>query len=153
MQQQLKLAVGCGPAAYDFKVEILKVMEQNGYSIYDVGCDSAQEGLFATEAKKVADLVVSGQVDRGILLCGTGQGMAMAANKVPGVRAALCFDIFQAIMSREHNNANILCTGAWMITVPEALRMIEAWLFANYAGHHQDGLKLMDAYDREGREG
>ena len=153
MQQQLKLAVGCDPAAYDFKVEILKVMEQNGYSIYDVGCDSAQEGLFATEAKKVADLVVSGQVDRGILLCGTGQGMAMAANKVPGVRAALCFDIFQAIMSREHNNANILCTGAWMITVPEALRMIEAWRFDDCAGDNQDGLKLMDAYDREGREG
>ena len=128
MQQQLKLAVGCDPAAYDFKVEILKVMEQNGYSVYDVGCDSAQEGLFATEAKQVADLVVSGQVDRGILLCGTGQGMAMAANKIKGAYAAVCHDIYSTQRSILSNDANILCMGALVIGQKTAEELVRLWL-------------------------
>ncbi|MDD3337764.1 MAG: RpiB/LacA/LacB family sugar-phosphate isomerase [Lachnospiraceae bacterium] len=149
MEQQLKLIMGCDLAAYDFKCEILKAMRANGYNITDVGCNSSKEGLYAPIAKKVADAVASGEYEYGILICGTGQGMAMAANKVKGIKAALCYDIFPAVMAKEHNNSNILCTGAWMMEVPKALKMIETWLFAKYAGNHDEGLGLLDEYERE----
>ena len=68
-------------------------------------------------------------MDRGILICGTGQGMAIAANKCKGIRCALCYDVFPAIMSREHNNSNMLATGAWMVSLEKAMNIIEAWLF------------------------
>lgn len=153
MRQDLNLIMGCDFAAYDFKCEILKAMRANGYTITDVGCDSAREGLYAPIAKKVADGVAKEDYGYGLLFCGTGQGMAMAANKVPGARAALCYDVFPAVLSKEHNNANILCTGAWMIQVSDALRMIEAWLFAQYAGNNDAGMELMAIYEKEGRNG
>lgn len=149
MEQQLKLVIGCDLAAYDFKTEILAAMRGNGYTIDDFGCESSKEGLYAPIAKKVADAVAAGQYDYGILICGTGQGMAMCANKVKGIRASLCYDIFPAVMSKEHNNANILCTGAWMMKLPDALKMIEAWLFAKYAGNHDEGLGLLEKYEME----
>jgi len=153
MEQQYKIIVGCDVAAYDFKTEILKIMQANNYEITDAGCNSSKEGMYSTIAKKVADAVVSGEYEYGLLFCGTGQGMAMAANKVIGVKAALCYDIFPAVMSKEHNNANILCTGAWMMDVPKAIRMIEAWLFAKYAGRHDEGLALLEEYEKERNNG
>lgn len=150
MEQQLKLVIGCDLAAYDFKNEILRIMRKNGYEIADLGCESSKEGVYAAIAKKVADAVAGGEYEYGILICGTGQGMATCANKVKGIRAALCYDIFPAVMSKEHNNANILCTGAWMMEVPKAIKMIEAWLFATYAGNHEEGLGLIAQYETEG---
>lgn len=144
MQQQKKIIMGCDLAAYDMKCEILKIMRENGYEIFDAGCHSSKEGLYTPIAQRVAQEVVSGEFDCGILFCGTGQGMAMAANKVKGARGALCYDVFPAVMSRRDNNANILCTGAWMIDVPGAVRMIEAWLFSEYAGNHDEGLELLE---------
>lgn len=151
MEQQLKLVIGCDLAAYDFKCEILKHMRANGYVIDDVGCTSSKEGLYTRAAEKVANLVTKGTYDYGILICGTGQGMAMAANKVPKARAVLCYDVLPAVFSKEHNNGNILCTGAWMLDVPKAIRMIEAWLFAQYADNHENGMKDLQKLDEEGR--
>ena len=148
MEQQLKLVVGCDLAAYDFKCAILKEMRTRGYAIDDLGCESSKEGLYSVYAKKVADKIADKTYDYGLLFCGTGQGMAMAANKVSGCRAVLCYDIFPAVMSKEHNNGNILCTGAWTISVEHALRMIEAWLFAKYAGNHDEGLGLIEQYEQ-----
>jgi len=144
MQQQKKIIMGCDLAAYDMKCEIIQIMRGNGYQIEDVGCDSSHEGLYTPIAKTVAHAVASGEFDCGILLCGTGQGMAMAANKVKNARAALCYDIFPAVMSKRDNNANILCTGAWMMDVPKAIQIIEAWLFSEYAGNHDEGLALLE---------
>jgi ribose 5-phosphate isomerase B len=138
MQTQMKLAIGCDLAAYDFKVAILKKLRDRGYDITDVGCHSSMEGDYPDIAKAVADLVTSGKADRGILMCGTGQGVCMAANKCKGVRAALCYDVFPAIMCREHNNANIIVTGAWMVSVEKALEIIEAFLFGKYSGGRHD---------------
>lgn len=134
MQLQLKLCIASDLAGYDLKMEMLRRLEAKGYSIQDMGCDSSQAGDYHVYAQKVAAAVASGACDRGILICGTGQGMAIAANKVRGIRAALCFQNFTAIMSREHNNANILATGAWLITPDELERVIEVWLFGKYAG-------------------
>lgn len=144
MQQQKRIIIGCDPAAYDLKCSVLDIMRQNGYRIDDVGCSSAQEGLYSLIAKKVAHAVANNEYDCGILLCGTGQGMAMAANKVKNVRAALCHDVFPAIMSKRDNNANILCMGAWLINTEKAIDVIEAWLFSDYAGNHDEGLALLE---------
>ena len=138
MQTQFTLALGCDLAAYDFKLQVLEELKKRGYQVTDVGCDSSLEGDYPIYAKKVADLVTSGAVDKGILICGTGQGMAIAANKCKGIRCALCYDVFPAIMSREHNNSNMLATGAWMVTLEKALEVIEAWLFGKYAGERHD---------------
>lgn len=148
MQTQFSLAIGCDLAAYDFKNRIYAELQNRGYNVTDVGCQSSQEGDYPTYAKKVADLVISGKVDKGIVICGTGQGICMAANKIKGVRCALCYDIFPAIMSREHNNSNMLATGAWMVTFEKAMDIIEAWLFAKYApGRHDVRINQMKEFE------
>lgn len=150
MEQQLKLIIGSDIAGYNFKCHIIKEMEAQGYKLTDAGCNSSGKGLYAPIGKKVADAVAAKEADYGILICGTGQGMAMAANKVTGIKAALCYDILPAVLSKEHNHSNILCTGAWMMTVPKALQVIEAWLLAQYAGNNDEGLGLLERYELEG---
>ena len=150
METQLKLAIGCDLAAYDFKMAILKELKARGYSVIDVGCNSSQEGDYPDSARAVARLVTSGEVDRGILMCGTGQGICMAANKCKGARAALCYDVFPAIMCREHNNANIIVTGAWIVSVEKAISIIEAFLFGKYSGgRHDIRVNRMMSYENE----
>jgi ribose 5-phosphate isomerase B len=87
----------------------------------------------------VASSVSEGKFDRGILICGSGQGMGISANKVKGVRAAVCYDVLSAVLSRNHNDANVLCTGAWMIEPALAERMVVAWLSVGFnGGRHAD---------------
>jgi ribose 5-phosphate isomerase B len=129
----LRIALGCDMAAYDFKISVLNKLHHLGYQIEDLGCNSREEGEYPQIAEKVAKRVVSGEFERGLLICGTGQGMVMAANKISGARAALCYDILPALMSREHNNANILCCGAWLISEERYISMVKAWLFAKFS--------------------
>ena len=144
MQNQLKLIIGSDLAAYDFKLTILDILRKRGYKLHDAGCESAFEGDYPPIAEQVATRVAKGEFDRGLLICGTGQGMAMAANKVKGVRAALCHDIFPALLSREHNDANVLASGCWMITPDKYIEMVEVWLFGKYnAGRHDVRLNYM----------
>ena len=138
MQLQFSLCIGSDLAGYDLKTEMLARLRAKGYSVQDMGCDSALAGDYPVYAQKVATAVAAGEYDRGILICGTGQGMAIAANKVRGIRAALCFAEFPALMSREHNNANILVSGAWLVTADELERVLEVWLFGKYAGAKHD---------------
>ncbi len=134
MDSKMRIVIGCDLAAYDFKVELVKQLKAKGYNITDVGCDSSEVGEYPEYGKKVGELVACGEYDRGIVICGTGNGIMMAANKVRGVRAALCYDVFSAIMSREHNNANVLAMGSWIIDIPQAIRVTEAWLFGKFSG-------------------
>lgn len=144
MQTQFKLVIGCDLAAYDFKNLAIKELKARGYDVTDVGCWSALEGDYPQAAEEVATRVVSGEFHKGLLICGTGQGMAMAANKVAGARAALCYDIFPALMSREHNNSNVLCSGAWMVSLEKYLDIVEAWLFGKYSpGRHDIRINYM----------
>ena len=93
--------------------------------------------------------MVSGKYDRGILICGTGIGMSIASNKITGVRAALCYDVFPAILTREHNDSNVLCTGAWVVTPEKALEVAIQWLNMRYAGGpHQARLDKISALER-----
>ncbi|MFR8605625.1 MAG: RpiB/LacA/LacB family sugar-phosphate isomerase [Agathobacter rectalis] len=117
----MKLAMGCDPAAYRFYKKLLERMKEEGYDIVDTGCESENEadgGKYAEIAEIVSNKVVSKECDYGILICGTGQGMAMAANKIPGIRAVLCYDVFPAVLSKNDNNGNVLCTGAWFMESP-----------------------------------
>jgi ribose 5-phosphate isomerase B len=138
MEPELKIAIGCDLAAYDFKMELIDVLRKKGYDITDLGCKSSKEGDYPVVAKEVGERVVSGEFDRGIVICGTGQGICMAANKVKGVRAALCYDTLTALLSREHNNSNVLATGAWIVDIPKAVRIVETWLFGKYSGGRHD---------------
>lgn len=138
MELDMKIVIGCDLAAYDFKTALLKRLKDKGYDIYDVGCHSSKEGDYPLIARQVGEAVANGEYDRGIVICGTGQGICLSANKVKGVRAALCYDVFPALLSREHNNSNVLATGAWMVTIEMAERIIEAWLFGKYNGGRHD---------------
>ncbi len=144
MQLQLKLALGSDLAGYDFKMQILNKLTERGYTVTDVGCNSSADGIYPIYAKKVADEILADRCDRGILVCGTGQGMQMAANKIRGIRAALATDKLAAILTREHNNSNILVFGAWSTDIDSAMDVLEAWLFGKYSGRHDDKLEMLD---------
>ena len=143
MQTQLKLVIGSDLAGYDLKTEMLRRLTAKGYDITDFGCDSAQAGEYPVAAQKVAEAVRDGQFDRGILICGTGQGVAMGGNKVRGARAALCYTPFAALMAREHNDARSLATGAWLTTPDEFEQIVEIFLFGKYSGKHDGRLNML----------
>lgn len=106
------IAIGNDHGGYELKLEVIKHLKERGFDIKDYGCDSTESCDYPVYAKAVAEAVSNGECELGILICGTGIGMSMAANKVDGIRAALCADCFSAKATREHNNANILCMGA-----------------------------------------
>ena len=107
----MRLAVGCDEAAYGLKVEIMRHLDNKGIEYKDFGAQEGEVVLYPDVAYSVADAVASGEYERGILMCGTGIGMAICANKVPGVRAAVCHDPFSAERSRKSNDAQIMCMG------------------------------------------
>lgn len=130
----MKLAIGCDEAAYALKVEIMKHLEEIGVAYDDFGADKGEVVLYPDIAYKVADAVAAGEYERGILVCGTGIGMAMCANKVPGIRAAVCHDPFSTERSRKSNNAQIMCMGERVIGVELAKYLVDIWLNCDFAG-------------------
>ncbi len=151
METQLKLVIASDLSGYDLKQELFKRLKNKGYDITDYGCDSSQEGEYPFYAKKTAKAVVNGTFDRAIVICGTGQGITMACNKVKGARAALCYTRFTALMAREHNDARILGLGAWLLTADEAELIIETFLFGKYTGlpRHQARIDAMKEIENE----
>ena len=111
----MKVAIGCDHGGIELKNTLISVLTELGHDIDDQGCNSTDSVDYPDFAKSVSSLVKEGICQCGILICGTGIGMSMAANRIPGIRAALCNEMFSAKMSREHNNANILCLGARVI--------------------------------------
>jgi len=134
----LKVAVGCDHGGLDLKYIVQSVLKDLGHEIDDQGCNSPESVDYPNFAKAVSSLVNDGKCDRGILICGTGIGMSMAANRIPGIRAALCHEMFSARMSREHNDANILCLGARVIGQGLAAEVVRTWMTTDFAGgRHQ----------------
>lgn len=134
MDKSMRIVIGNDLAAYDFKVDFVQAMRAKGYDITDIGCYSSAEGEYTYYGSQVGKRVAGGEFDRGIVICGTGNGITIAANKVKGVRAALCTDTFSALMSREHNDANVLGLSSWRLTVDEAVKIAELWLFGKFSG-------------------
>ncbi|MBC8316566.1 MAG: ribose 5-phosphate isomerase B [Desulfobulbaceae bacterium] len=133
----MKIAIGCDHGGIDLKKVVLPLLEKLGHEVYDQGTNSTDSVDYPRFASAVCDMVVEKTCDRGILICGTGIGMSMAANRNNAIRAALCHDIFTARMSREHNNANILCLGARVIGPGLAEEVVKEWLATDFAeGRH-----------------
>jgi ribose 5-phosphate isomerase B len=139
------IIIGCDHAAYTLKETIKAFLLADGYPVEDVGTHAEASVDYPDFAAKVAGKVSAGQFKRGILICGTGIGMSMVANRFPHVRAALCNDLFSAIMSRRHNDSNILAMGGRVIGEALALEVVKAWLETAFeGGRHQLRLKKFD---------
>ncbi|MFA9466121.1 MAG: ribose 5-phosphate isomerase B [Velocimicrobium sp.] len=130
----MKLAIGCDEAAYRLKLEIMKHLDNIGVEYTDFGARTGETVLYPDVAVKVAEAVAKGEFERGILVCGTGIGMAITANKVPGIRAAVCHDPFSAERARKSNNAQIMCMGERVIGVELAKTLVDTWLTCDFAG-------------------
>ncbi len=134
----MRVAIGCDHGGIDLKNTVITVLKDLGYTVDDQGCNSTESVDYPDFARSVSSLVVEGKCECGILICGTGIGMSMAANRIPGIRAALCNEMFAAKMSREHNNANILCLGARVIGPGLAAEIVRTWMTSEFAGgRHQ----------------
>jgi ribose 5-phosphate isomerase B len=142
------IVVGSDHAAYALKEKIKAFLIERSIDVEDVGCYSEDSVDYPDVAIKVASMVSSGKFGQGILLCGTGIGMSMVANKFPHVRAALCTDIFSAIMSRRHNNSNILVLGGRVTGDIHAMEIVKFWLETPFeGGRHQRRLEKFDQID------
>ncbi|GAB4335285.1 MAG: ribose 5-phosphate isomerase B [Desulfobulbaceae bacterium] len=140
----MKVAIGSDHGGYDLKELVRDMLQSSGHEVVDCGCHSAESVDYPDFSDKVCSLVLEGACERGILICGTGIGMSIAANRNRGIRAALCHDAFTARMSREHNNANILCLGARVIGTEVALDMVDVWMTTDFAGgRHQRRIDKM----------
>jgi ribose 5-phosphate isomerase B len=128
------IALGADHAGFQLKEALKAWLIEHGYQIVDHGTHSAESVDYPDYAAQVAEAVADHKVERGVLVCGTGIGMTIAANKVPGVRAALCSDIYTARMSREHNDANVLTLGGRLMGPEMALDILKMWLETDFAG-------------------
>lgn len=149
----MRIAIGCDLAGYAFKQELIEALNGKGNDFVDVGCFSSEEGEYPVYGRMVGEKVASGECDRGIVICGTGNGITIAANKVNGVRAALCYNTFAALMSREHNNANVLGLSTWMLSLPEAIKIAEVWLFGKFSGgRHNQRIEMIAEIEKANRD-
>ncbi|MFT3985340.1 MAG: ribose 5-phosphate isomerase B [Lachnospiraceae bacterium] len=131
----MKIAIGCDEAAYHLKMELIEhLQKEKGMELTDFGAGSGETVLYPDVANSVAKAVADGAFERGILVCGTGIGMAITANKVPGIRAAVCHDPFSAERARKSNDAQILCMGERVIGVELAKYLADIWLGCDFSG-------------------
>lgn len=130
----MKVAIGSDHGGLRLKQEITKLLTEKNIPVYDFGTYSPESVDYPDISREVAQAVASGEYDRGIIICGTGIGVSIAANKIKGIRAALCHDVFSAQMSREHNDANILTMGERVIGPGLARMITETWLEGKFAG-------------------
>jgi ribose 5-phosphate isomerase B len=130
--------IGCDHGGYDLKLDIIHYLQTESIPHEDVGCDSTEIVRYPYYAARIADAISKGEISRGILICSTGIGMSIIANKYKGVRAALCTSTYMAKMTRAHNNSNILCLGGKITGVYEALDILATWLATDYEGGRHD---------------
>jgi len=130
----MNIAIGCDHGGFDLKQALVPIVEQAGHTIVDLGCFSEESVDYPLFADLVCAAIGEGRCQRGILICGTGIGMSIAANRHRHIRAALCHDAYTARMSREHNDANVLCLGARVLGIRLAQEIAKVWLAAEFAG-------------------
>jgi ribose 5-phosphate isomerase B len=129
------LAIGSDHAGFELKLEVIKYLTENNIPFKDMGtCDCTTSVDYPDFGLAVAEAVSGGECEKGVVVCGTGIGISIAANKVPGIRAALCTDSYMARMSREHNDANILALGDRVLGKGLAIEILDAWLKASFLG-------------------
>lgn len=144
-----KVIVGSDHAGLALRAEAVKVAKEAGFEVEDLGPFSAESVDYPDFARKVAEAVAAGRAKLGILVCGTGIGMSIAANKVKGIRAALCSTEFEARMARSHNDANVLCLGERVIGIGVGGAVVEAFLAASFeGGRHERRVRKMNDLER-----
>ena len=148
--EPVPLAIGCDHAGHGLKREILKLLHELKVPFVDLGCAGPDESVhYPLYGKKVVQAVLARPRARGILICGTGIGMSIMANRFPGIRAALCHDLFAAIMSRRHNDANLLVMGGRVIGPDLGKEIVRVWLNTPFdGGRHQERLDLLERLSR-----
>ena len=145
----MRVAIGSDHAGYDLKVHLVASLERLGHDVVDLGTHSTAPVDYPPVCAAVGRAVVAGDADRGIVLGGSGQGEQMSANKVPGVRAALCNDLYTARMARSHNDANVLAIGGRIVGIGLADEILELWLATPFeGGRHQRRIEQIAALER-----
>lgn len=137
------IAIGCDHAGFDLKKDVIKLLEEKNIEVIDLGCNGESVD-YPVIAKKVCEKVTDGSCEKGILICGTGIGMSIAANKVKGIRAAVCSEHFSTKYTRLHNDSNVLCMGARTIGAGLALELAEIFITTEFeGGRHQRRVDLI----------
>ena len=140
-----KISIGCDHAGFEVKEMILNLLNEMGYEMIDFGTNSSESVDYPIYGIIVGESVATKQVDRGIVVCGSGIGISIAANKVTGVRAALCSTVEHAVLSRKHNNANVLAIGARLTNNQEIKEIVINWLNTSFeGGRHQERINLIE---------
>ena len=140
-----KIVVGCDHAAYDLKLKVVEYIEDKGFEVVDVGTDSKESCDYPVFADALCKKIQSGDCELGVLICGTGIGMSIAANKHAGIRAACCSDVYSARLTREHNDANVLCFGARVVGEGTAFDLVDAFVDTEYVGgKHARRVAMLD---------
>ena len=142
----MKIAIGCDHGGYALKLAVKKHLEEKGYEVVDYGCHSTESVDYPVYGEKVGRAVAGGECDLGVLICGTGIGISLAANRVKGVRAAVCSEPYSAEMTRRHNNANIIAFGARVVGEGTAMTIVDAFLGAQFeGGRHARRVDMLEA--------
>lgn len=151
----MRFAVGCDHAGFPLKAETLALLSSLGHSVEDLGTDSTDAVDYPDYARAVAEAVVSGRCDRGVVLCGSGVGASVAASKVPGARGALCHDVFSARQGVEDDDMNVICLGARVIGPALAAEVLRAFAAARFSGaeRHVRRLAKVSAIEEDARRG
>ena len=140
----MKIGVANDHSAVDMKKQVVEYLVEKGYEVINYGTDSYESCNYPEYGEKIAHAVVNGEVELGIAICGTGLGISLAANKVHGIRAAVCSEPYTARMAREHNNANILAFGARVIGIEMAKMIIDVWFEAEFlGGRHEERVNMI----------
>ncbi len=129
----MRIAIGSDHAGFNLKLDVIDFLKKLGHQVHDVGTFTAEASDYPDFAAAVGQMVTRGEADMGILICGTGVGMSIAANKIKGIRAAACYDVFTAQIAREHNDANVLCLGAWVVGRGLALEIVKTFLETEFS--------------------
>ena len=151
----MKIVIGCDHAAVELKKAVIAHLTQKGHECVDVGTNSDASCHYPVYAHAACEKILSGECERGILVCGTGIGMSIAANKHKGIRAACCSDTFSARLTREHNDANILCFGARVVGEGLAMDLVDAFIGADYlnSGNHVTRVAMLSEIENNSFEG
>ena len=145
------IAIGSDHAGFELKQVIMKHLEERNLEFKDYGTYSSDSCDYAVYAEKTARAIVDGECEIGLLFCGTGVGISIAANKVKGIRACCCSDLFSAEMTRLHNNANLLCLGGRVVTPEKAIELVDIFLDTPFSGEERHQRRIDQIIDLENR--
>ncbi|MDO4740785.1 MAG: ribose 5-phosphate isomerase B [Eubacteriales bacterium] len=141
----MRVAIGCDHLGYVLKVPLVEYIKELGHEVVDVGCNTTESVDYPIYGEKVGRAVASGDCQLGVTLCGTGAGISLAANRVPGIRAVCCSDEYTAEYTRRHNNSNVLSMGMKVVTIDTAKRLVKLFLETEFEGsRHQRRVSMLD---------